>query len=87
MSENSTILVNFASANNYFMVDLKYNRLRVVLAERDLTNRWLAEKIGVSDMTVSRWVSNKRQPPIEQLFVIAAALNISPKELINDTIC
>ena len=64
------------------MVDTKYNRLKVVLAERDLTNRWLAERIGVSDMTVSRWVSNKRQPPLEQLYSIANALTIDVRELI-----
>ena len=64
------------------MVDTKYNRLKVVLAERDLTNRWLAERIGVSDMTVSRWVSNKRQPSLEQLYSIANALTIDVRELI-----
>ena len=68
------------------MLENKYNRLRVVLAERDLTNKWLADKMGVSEMTVSRWVSNKRQPPLEQLFVIASALEVSPRELINETI-
>lgn len=66
------------------MAELKFNRLKVVLAERDLTNRWLADKLGVNEMTVSRWVSNKRQPPLEQLFAIANALEISPKDLIND---
>lgn len=29
------------------------NRLRVVLAEKEVTNRWLAEQMGVTDMTVS----------------------------------
>ena len=73
------------------MAEVKYNRLKVVLAERDLSNRWLAEKIGVSDMTVSRWASNKRQPPLEQLYSIANAIDISPRELIyeksNDNDC
>lgn len=39
-----------------------YNRLRVVLAEKEITNRWLAEQMGVTDMTVSRWKTNKIQP-------------------------
>ena len=66
------------------MDEIKYNRLKVVLAERDLTNRWLAEKTGVTEMTVSRWVSNKRQPHLEQLFAIANVIGISPRELINE---
>ena len=35
------------------------NRLRVVWAEKEITNRWLAEQMGVTDMTVSRWKKTK----------------------------
>lgn len=66
------------------MAVLKYNRLKVVLAERDITNKWLAEQLNVTEITVSRWTSNKRQPHLEQLFAIANAINVSPRELIND---
>lgn len=67
------------------MSEFKFNRLKIVLAEHDLTNRWLADKLKVNEMTVSRWVSNKRQPPLEQLFSIANAIGVSPRELINET--
>lgn len=40
------------------------NRIRVVLADKQITNRWLAERMGVTDMTVSRWKTNKIQPSI-----------------------
>lgn len=43
------------------------NRIRVALAEQNKTNRWLAEHIGKSEITVSRWVQNKAQPSLEQL--------------------
>lgn len=66
------------------MADIKFNRLKVVLAERDITNKWLAEQLNVTEITVSRWVSNKRQPHLDQLFAIANAINISPRELINE---
>lgn len=66
------------------MADIKFNRLKVVLAERDITNKWLAERLNVTEITVSRWASNKRQPHLEQLFAIASAINISPRDLIND---
>ena len=54
------------------------------MAERNKTNRWLAEKTGKSDITISRWVQNKTQPSLEQLVEIAKVLEISPKDLIND---
>ena len=77
-------MVNFADQYHRYMADLKYNRLKVVLAERDITNKWLAEQLNVTEITVSRWTSNKRQPHLEQLFAIANAINVSPRELIND---
>ena len=60
------------------------NRIKIALAERNKTNRWLAEKTGKSDITISRWVQNKTQPSLEQLGEIAKVLEISPKDLIND---
>ena len=60
------------------------NRIKIALAEQNKTNRWLAEKTGKSDITISRWVQNKTQPSLEQLVEIAKALEISPKDLIND---
>lgn len=60
------------------------NRIKIALAERNKTNRWLAEKTGKSDITISRWVHNKTQPSLEQLVEIAKVLEISPKDLIND---
>ena len=60
------------------------NRIKIALAERNKTNRWLAEKTGKSDITISRWLQNKTQPSLEQLVEIAKVLEISPKDLIND---
>ena len=60
------------------------NRIKIALAEQNKTNRWLAETTGKSDITISRWVQNKTQPSLEQLVEIAKALEISPKDLIND---
>ena len=59
------------------------NRIKIALAEQNKTNRWLAEKTGKSDITISRWVQNKTQPSLEQLVEIAKALEINPKDLIN----
>lgn len=59
------------------------NRIKVALAERQKTSKWLAEKLNKSETTVSRWASNKVQPSIEQLFEIAQLLNMDAKELLN----
>lgn len=40
------------------------NRIKVVLVEKQRTNRWLAEQMGKSENTISRWCSNKSQPSI-----------------------
>lgn len=59
------------------------NRLKVALVERKRTARWLAKEINKSETTVSRWVSNRVQPSLEQLFEIAGILNMDVRELIN----
>lgn len=62
------------------------NRLRVVLAEKNLQNKWLSEKLGVGQATVSKWVTNTTQPSLEQLLKIAEALEIPYTELIRKEI-
>lgn len=60
------------------------NRIKIVLAEKNVTNKWLAETLNKSEITVSRWSQNKSQPSLEQLREIAKVLEVSPKDLIND---
>lgn len=61
------------------------NRIKVVLAEKNKTNKWLAESIGKSENTVSRWCNNKIQPPTEVMIKIAHALDVDVRELLNKT--
>ena len=58
------------------------NRIKVALAERQKTSKWLAEQLGKSETTVSRWASNRVQPSVEQLFKIADILEMDVKELL-----
>lgn len=69
------------------MAEQAINRIRIALAEQNKTNRWLAEHIGKSEITVSRWVQNKAQPSLEQLIIVAKVLSVSPKDLINEIDC
>lgn len=59
------------------------NRIRVVLADKQITNRWLAEKMGVTEMTVSRWKTNKIQPSMSQFLEIASLLQVDIKDLLE----
>ena len=43
------------------------NRLKVVLAEKKKTNRWLANQLGKDEGTVSKWCTNTMQPNLETL--------------------
>lgn len=59
------------------------NRIKAILAEQKRTSKWLAEAIGKSDNTVSRWCSNKTQPSIQQLLDIAQTLEVDVRSLIK----
>ena len=59
------------------------NRIKAVLAEKQRTNRWLAEQMGKSENTISRWCSNKSQPSIAQLQEIANLLDVDVRLLLK----
>ena len=62
------------------------NRLKVVLAEKKRTNKWLAEQLEKDPATVSKWCTNKAQPNLETLIRIAACLEVDVKDLLRSTI-
>ena len=61
----------------------KLNRIRVVLAERDLNNKWLADKLGKDQATISKWVTNTTQPSLQALIAIANVLEVPIQELVR----
>ena len=61
----------------------KLNRLKVVMAEKDLSNTWLSERLGVSQATVSKWMTNFSQPNLETLIKISKVLNVDLNELVR----
>ena len=65
---------------------INLNRLRIVLAERNKTNRWLADQLGVTEGTVSKWATNNHQPPLERLFEISLLFKIDIHDLIESTL-
>ena len=64
---------------------VKINRLKVVLVEKEKSGKWLADQLGKSTCTVSKWCSNTTQPHLQTLDKIAKMLDVNVKELLNDT--
>ena len=60
-----------------------WNRLKVLLAEKKKTNKWLSEVVGVTPTTVSKWCTNSSQPSFEMLEKIAKALDIDYTEIVR----
>ena len=61
------------------------NRIKVVLAEKKRTNRWLAEELGKDPATVSKWCTNASQPDLATLKKAAVLLDVDVKDLLWST--
>ena len=61
------------------------NRIKVVLAEKKRTNKWLAEQIGKDPATISKWCTNSAQPDLPTLIKVASILDVDVKDLIYST--
>ena len=59
------------------------NRLKVVLAEKKRTNKWLAEQLGKEPATISKWCTNNAQPTLENLLDIAKCLEVTVNDLVR----
>ncbi|MDP0530670.1 helix-turn-helix domain-containing protein [Porphyromonas gingivalis] len=61
------------------------NRLKIVLVEKQCKSKWLAEQLGKSENTISKWCSNKIQPSLDMLVEIAKLLDVDIHDLISST--
>ncbi len=59
------------------------NRIKEVLEEKGIKQKWLAEKLGKSYNMVNSYAQNRRQPSLEDLYKIAEILNIEAQELLT----
>ena len=60
------------------------NRIKVVLVEKKLSSKWLAEQLGKNEATISRWCTNDVQPTLNTLASIAKLLGVQITDLINN---
>lgn len=65
------------------MVSKNLNRLKVVLAEKQRTNKWLAEQLGKDQTTISKWCTNSSQPDLGNLMQIAKILDVELTDLVR----
>jgi len=61
------------------------NRIKVVLVEKGKTGKWLADELGKTPSTISKWCQNSIQPDLNTLDKIAKLLEVDVKYLLNDT--
>ena len=63
---------------------MKLNRIKTVLVEKDLSQKWLAEQLGKSFSTTNAYCCNRQQPYLDTLYKIAKLLSVELKDLIVD---
>ncbi|HEY0655483.1 MAG TPA: helix-turn-helix transcriptional regulator [Chryseosolibacter sp.] len=61
----------------------KLHRIKEVLKEKGRSGYWLAKETEISYNSINGYVNNRIEPSLTNLFRIAEALKVSPKELIN----
>ena len=66
------------------MANKKINRIKVMLAEKGRTNKWLAVQVGKDPATISKWCTNAAQPSLEMLLQVAKVLEVGVKDLIRE---
>ena len=67
------------------MAGEKINRLKTVLTELGVTQKDLAQKLSVTEHTVSRFCTNDNQPSLKRLKEIAIILGVDIRELLVAT--
>lgn len=68
------------------MASKNLNRIKVVLADKLRTNKWLAEQLGKDKTTISKWCTNSSQPDLESLMKTAKLLEVEVADLLRDNI-
>lgn len=65
------------------MANEDLNRIKVMLAEKKKSNKWLADQLGKDQGTISKWCTNTCQPDIKTLLKIAELLGVEPTQLLR----
>ena len=63
---------------------MKLNKIKAVLSDKGISQRWLAKKLDKSFSMVNAYACNRIQPNLETLQQIAEILQVDLKDLITD---
>ena len=79
------LFINFAHIiiYNELNMERKINRIKVMLAEKGKTNKWLSEQVGKDPATVSKWCTNMAQPTLETMMQVAKVLEVDLNDLVR----
>ena len=77
--------INFAFKLKKYRMTENINRIKVVLCEKNVKAKWLAERLKVNPTTVSKWCTNTSQPDLHTLRSIASLLGVDVRRLLNST--
>lgn len=76
--------MRYICIHNVIVMERKLlNRIKVILAEKGKTNKWLSEQLGKDPAIVSKWVTNTSQPNVEMLIQIAKCLEVKVDDLLR----
>ena len=60
------------------------NNIKDVLIDQGRSQKWLYEKVEVSQVTMNKWCLNKVQPHYAFILLIGEKLNVTIESLINE---
>ena len=62
------------------------NRLKFLRSEKKLSQKQVADKIGIPVSTYANWEQGRREPSIVDIYKLISVLEIQPNELFVDDI-
>jgi transcriptional regulator with XRE-family HTH domain len=65
------------------LIFFKLMLLKELFKTKGVKQKWLALKLGVSEVTISNWVNEKSVPSKKHLEKLSVVLSIPLKELMN----
>ena len=94
---NRVVGAQFAFYVLYFSMNIVYNKREVIVMdtvkigkflsrlrhERELTQEQLAERLGISNKTVSRWENGNYMPHVEMLMELSEFYGVSINEILS----
>lgn len=60
-------------------------RIFKIMREKNITQLDLSEKTGIGQSTISDWKTKKTNPSADKIMILCESLEVTPEELLQDT--